>query len=430
MSRKLFLLLIVTCLMALTFNLTVQADDIKPGTERLITNNTLANIVGGEPDYFAIEGDTVVWVDQRNGYTAQRVYGVDLTDVGLNEYLIDDDGGYINKIVLSDSMAFYPITPYIASDDNYFLRLSDITDPMAIQQYDIDPNGADGYFADLDMSGSLIAFSTVDSNTAQCKVIAADISDPTTIVQHIIYSTFDSEIYDLTLDANYLCWTEWDDGEGTNVIRVADISDLAHPNIQSIILPDSASLNDLDSAGDWLVGQGQYPDWDSAGLFAVKNYWDVDNVTFLKIWDAEADATEVRYPKIDQDKVIWLYYDYGYGGGDYAGEGDVEYSALYQTNFLPAGPAPASELLKTTESDPDQLQGANISGDTILWSLDDDKLYSAELEMACGDWGYLPADLNEDCIVNLLDFAKFAESWLFCTDPTKPGCGYGVLNND
>jgi hypothetical protein len=33
-------------------------------------------------------------------------------------------------------------------------------------------------------------------------------------------------------------------------------------------------------------------------------------------------------------------------------------------------------------------------------------------EETCGDWGYLPTDLNRDCYVNFADFAIFAEQWL------------------
>jgi hypothetical protein len=40
----------------------------------------------------------------------------------------------------------------------------------------------------------------------------------------------------------------------------------------------------------------------------------------------------------------------------------------------------------------------------------------------CGDWGYLPADLNRDCYVNLADIAIMAASWLDCTDPDGDGC--------
>jgi hypothetical protein len=33
-------------------------------------------------------------------------------------------------------------------------------------------------------------------------------------------------------------------------------------------------------------------------------------------------------------------------------------------------------------------------------------------ELTCGDWGYLPSDLNRDCYVNLADFSVLAEQWL------------------
>ncbi len=41
---------------------------------------------------------------------------------------------------------------------------------------------------------------------------------------------------------------------------------------------------------------------------------------------------------------------------------------------------------------------------------------------ACGEWGYSDADVNEDCYVNLIDFALMAESWLTCTDPLDSNC--------
>ncbi|MHC4738055.1 MAG: hypothetical protein ACYS9Y_04030 [Planctomycetota bacterium] len=40
----------------------------------------------------------------------------------------------------------------------------------------------------------------------------------------------------------------------------------------------------------------------------------------------------------------------------------------------------------------------------------------------CGEWGYLSADLDENCIVNLSDLAKFADLWLSCTEPYNPDC--------
>jgi hypothetical protein len=40
------------------------------------------------------------------------------------------------------------------------------------------------------------------------------------------------------------------------------------------------------------------------------------------------------------------------------------------------------------------------------------KVEVVDNELTCGDWGYLPGDLNKDCYVNLADFAIFVEQWL------------------
>jgi len=40
----------------------------------------------------------------------------------------------------------------------------------------------------------------------------------------------------------------------------------------------------------------------------------------------------------------------------------------------------------------------------------------------CGEWGYLSADLNQDCYVNLDDFQLLASSWLECTNPGDLDC--------
>ncbi|MCK4998686.1 MAG: hypothetical protein KAS23_04095, partial [Anaerohalosphaera sp.] len=44
------------------------------------------------------------------------------------------------------------------------------------------------------------------------------------------------------------------------------------------------------------------------------------------------------------------------------------------------------------------------------------------LEQGCGKWGYAPADFNEDCVVNMEDFALFALNWLSCSIPEGDGC--------
>lgn len=50
----------------------------------------------------------------------------------------------------------------------------------------------------------------------------------------------------------------------------------------------------------------------------------------------------------------------------------------------------------------------------------DNLVISAELE--CGDWGYPSSDINEDCYVNIKDFAIIAGAWLDCTHPDDSSC--------
>jgi|GEM_PF-659675 len=54
-----------------------------------------------------------------------------------------------------------------------------------------------------------------------------------------------------------------------------------------------------------------------------------------------------------------------------------------------------------------------IAVDDLVVTIEDDE---------CGAWGYQETDYNQDCVVNLADFAHFAELWLLCTQPYGEGC--------
>ena len=44
------------------------------------------------------------------------------------------------------------------------------------------------------------------------------------------------------------------------------------------------------------------------------------------------------------------------------------------------------------------------------------------LDNDCGRWGFFGGDLDQNCEVNLLDFAAMSEAWMDCTDPLNMGC--------
>ncbi|MDD5458050.1 MAG: hypothetical protein PHF37_01455 [Phycisphaerae bacterium] len=57
---------------------------------------------------------------------------------------------------------------------------------------------------------------------------------------------------------------------------------------------------------------------------------------------------------------------------------------------------------------------------SVAVNVDDLTIYGGLI--GCGDWGYLPADLNEDCYVDFIDFGSVADGWLNCTQPSDSNC--------
>lgn len=52
----------------------------------------------------------------------------------------------------------------------------------------------------------------------------------------------------------------------------------------------------------------------------------------------------------------------------------------------------------------------------------EDSLEVSIAENDCGAWGVHWADLNRDCVVDIVDLAQLAADWLLCTTPNEPGC--------
>jgi hypothetical protein len=86
-----------------------------------------------------------------------------------------------------------------------------------------------------------------------------------------------------------------------------------------------------------------------------------------------------------------------------------------------------SQTVSITASDDNVYEGKSPHTTTITHTaVSEDENYDGvtispvevdviDNEQTCGDWGYLPTDLNRDCYVNLIDFAIFAEQWLETT---------------
>jgi hypothetical protein len=55
-------------------------------------------------------------------------------------------------------------------------------------------------------------------------------------------------------------------------------------------------------------------------------------------------------------------------------------------------------------------------------TLDNLQISYDRYQLVCGDWGYLPTDVNNDCYVDIKDFAALATQWLECTNELFAEC--------
>lgn len=108
------------------------------------------------------------------------------------------------------------------------------------------------------------------------------------------------------------------------------------------------------------------------------------------------------------------------------GEGPVDEADLI---FMP-GDWDVPQAVTVTAVDDAELEYVHES--TISFSttsldggydgLDVDDLVVTIEDNECGAWGFQAMDFDENCVVNLADFAQFAELWLACTQPYAEGC--------
>lgn len=63
----------------------------------------------------------------------------------------------------------------------------------------------------------------------------------------------------------------------------------------------------------------------------------------------------------------------------------------------------------------ENIKGPGIGGYAPTWNFDNIKVYTRAPQ--CGDAGYNQYDVNKNCVVDMADFAAFAEQWLECTYP-------------
>ena len=68
------------------------------------------------------------------------------------------------------------------------------------------------------------------------------------------------------------------------------------------------------------------------------------------------------------------------------------------------------------------MRSANLDVDKFRYASAFQKWTLTDPPLGCGDWGYLPADMNTNCEVDLIDFSEFAGQWMKCTAPLDEAC--------
>jgi len=81
------------------------------------------------------------------------------------------------------------------------------------------------------------------------------------------------------------------------------------------------------------------------------------------------------------------------------------------TEYIPA------EIILTPQSDDEWYNWTGFGGE-----LEAEEVDVEVQDNECGAWGYDHRDVNEDCYVNLADFALFYSQWLICVQPYGDGC--------
>lgn len=373
---------------------------------------------------FAVSNDTAVWFDIRNIDWYPQVYGVNLSDPNHTEFAIDLYASGRKALAMSGTRIIYPV-PISEDFGPQYLRLADISNQKKPHLFNI--TLPTPYIGDFDISGVRIAFTGIDpENNYQDIVYLADITDPNVVQQVPVFfmPEYDS-VCGLAIDENRIIWSRRK-ADKSRVVQVADISNPSAPNISTAILPQTFAFESLQASGAWLVSSGSEASYHR--IYAVHNYWDTDNWDIQILWrEGENGEYLISGPRVDGPFVVWITnrpVSASSGATKMDGRSEYLIKAAY---LMDNGRFSISTLL----ADPNEIGNADISGTQVVWSCWQSEaevtdLFKAEINLECGDWGYLPSDLNRDCIIDLLDLVLMSQEWLLCTLPDQENCVFGI----
>lgn len=440
MLAQRLILSMVICLGAASVGLGMQ---LQVGTVESVKSDPGDYYIDTYLSGWALSGDIVTWIDRRDGWSLEQIFGTHLSDPSHVEFPVDTDPNNSFEIDMD-----YPLAAYSCDDseENTIIRIADISDEQAIATWDIPlPNT---WVYQISIDGNYVSFICEGESIG---IYVTDIANPAAANTHLIDDlqglVGDKYVNDTALDGDTLAWCgDWYDSvndEYQGFFGVADITDPANPLVHTVILPDDGTsgwdynyLSSIDISGDWMAASGKLNG--ASGVFAIRNFTDPDFnnweiVTLMALYGSDT-GIYVSEPRIDGSIVVWTRSGGSMPSGAASEPIDMSHDLLMGANLINSGHAVTTVL--RTAVDNETFDAADVSGANVVWSRNYyDSSYETQsidyfkgvLELECGDWGYMHGDLDRDCDVDLTDFAMFAESWLACTTPEVAGCRSGDI---
>jgi hypothetical protein len=189
----------------------------------------------------------------------------------------------------------------------------------------------------------------------------------------------------------------------------------------------TADLIEIYSQGDAAGGTGWGADVDGSKYFDAAQQYFVGHKATSGTWSAWADLTSIASTagfeaatSVNGNKIIYEFAvkQFNNYGGISGGTTDV--------TQLTAGNMVGLDVIADTVHDSSLF--TMISENMFIGKSNDAaqfqqyELVNSLPERYCGDWGYMAADVSQNCRVNLEDLAIMASQWFSCDDPQDSAC--------
>ena len=270
--------------------------------------------------------------------------------------------------------------------------------------YEVDPNLSDpeSFTITGAVDGSITVTIPADSNSTSITVKAIDDSAIEGPIGYklVVESWMDPNV--AGFDPNYVTG---DDPNAAAIVSAGTVTVIDNDVRSVLVDPDFVGLSESDDPEDpnsWVCVDVTLSHEPTAvvnvAVEMLEWAWDIGMV--------ETDANLVDPNYLQFDDTDWNIAQ------------TICFKAIYVEGRAngdePMSQVPAFCILNPSSADPGYDPETGIEpGAEIAIEVED---------IDCGSYGWDDRDYNEDCFVNLTDFAIFAEGWLLCTDPGNIDC--------